>query len=778
MQINRITSGIYQPKQNINNNSGKTAQSYTEKDFTPVKYPYGASYVSFKAGANKAPKKVDVNIETQKLLKQFDEILASDLEPEDFLRLYERQVLSQMIQKKNKAQRLLNEATAIAESKHLTDLQKAEKMQSLQKEFNTLEKNMFKLKPFVMPKPVAPELDNALIRRFQTAIKEGNFNLDKVYQDYYSELADIKTVKELNEKYPKIDTPSEAAFVIADKITDTLTRDFFEELDNLMKTKDEQKIYVFITSEIKEIINNSTKNPRMVYNLVAIPSSMRILDKYVNLRDSDSFSSVPQFRKNKVIKISDNDLKLLSVDYDDFVLFVIREQYLNNKKPNEIKYTGKDVTIPVSSLKESYYKFDKTSEKVKSMINSAKLIQTAKRDYEHFDNEKLKECLSRQASSEAGKNDEIFERIVAFDACNFEDKDKIALIRFLHLLDSLQDKDITTEEVLDIIKKENLRPVETERLNALEKARVVQELKQQQKKNLELNYIKSEFDNAMNILYRNQLGSLAAACTKYRPEDTTPETMEKAKFITDLISRIDTIGQTAVKNTFKNWDTYNYYKETDSQNIMLKQAENYARSTDGTVDINKAGIYLDSAGIILNVPQSLEYTPDKEIVSGIIEKSYSQEKAIEYLSKYKEYDQLDASQKSHLLSFIDKFSPKDTVDKFILKNIIENDYINTDTVSKTKLNENDSVDVTITSSAKQQIYDKYMFPRCVDFMTDFEKAMTTVASERGSSGIKRVTKNNKAIEYKMELKLINHDDRLFASQKDYYFDVFSDKGLH
>ena len=71
-----------------------------------------------------------------------------------------------------------------------------------------------------------------------------------------------------------------------------------------------------------------------------------------------------------------------------------------------------------------------------------------------------------------------------------------------------------------------------------------------------------------------------------------------------------------------------------------------------------------------------------------------------------------------------------------------------------------------------------MFPRCVDFMTDFEKAMTTVASERGSSGIKRVTKNNKAIEYKMELKLINHDDRLFASQKDYYFDVFSDKGLH
>ena len=30
----------------------------------------------------------------------------------------------------------------------------------------------------------------------------------------------------------------------------------------------------------------------------------------------------------------------------------------------------------------------------------------------------------------------------------------------------------------------------------------------------------------------------------------------------------------------------------------------------------------------------------------------------------------------------------------------------------------------------------------------------------------------------MELKLINHDDRIFASNVDYYFDVFSDKGLH
>ena len=109
---------------------------------------------------------------------------------------------------------------------------------------------------------------------------------------------------------------------------------------------------------------------------------------------------------------------------------------------------------------------------------------------------------------------------------------------------------------------------------------------------------------------------------------------------------------------------------------------------------------------------------------------------------------------------------------------IENDYINTDTVSQVILNDTDKTNATISARAKRQILEKYKFPRCIEFMYGFEKALTTISSDKGTSGIKKITKNNKAMEYKMELKLINHDDRIFASKEDYYFDVFSDKGLH
>ena len=779
MQINRIKPDIYttRPNNHYKKNSNRQSAAMTV-GYSTAKYPFDFTHISFKANNNIKFRKINEQAETKKLLKQFDEILASDMDIEELLRMYERQVVAQMQQKQQRAQELLDAADFIADSKHLTDLQKAEKIQSLKKEFNTLEKNLFKIKPFVIPKPVAPEVDNALIRKFQTAIKEDNFNLDKIFLDFYSDLENIKTVDELNKKYPKINTPSDPAFVIADKIEDMLTRDFYENLDRLMRKKNEQKIYDFVTGKIKDIITESTDNPQEIYAQVAIPASMRILDKYEKLRNTNAFASVAQFRKNKTLKITENDKKLLSVDYDDFVLYVIKEQYLNNKKPNEIKYVKDGVSIPVSSLKEPYYKFEKVPERIKSIINTAKTILAAKRDYENFDETKLRQCLNKHAGSETGNNEKIFERIIAFDSCNFESEDKKSLIKFLRLLDSVQDKEISELKAQEIIEKENISPHETEKLNRLEKQKVIEELKNQQRLNQELNFIKTEFDKAINVLYQNELGSTAGACFKYRPDSLDRETVEKAKFIIDLTSQIDKIGKDSIKNTIQNWDTYNYYKENEYDSGLFAQAKEYAHKADGSTDINKAGIYLDSAGIILNVPQSLEYIPYKDIVEGIIDKSDSQEDAIKYLSKYREYLQLNDSEKSHLLVFVDSFNPKNQVDKFILKNIIENDYVNSDTTSKVKLNDNDSVDVTITARAKQQIMDKYMFPHCVDFMADFEKAMTVIAADKGTPGIKRITKNNKAIEYKMEIKLINHDDRLFASQKDYYFDLFSDKGLH
>ncbi len=771
MKINNITTGFYSPKfKNLKNNTENNTEVTHSRH---IEYLPAYSYISFKA----KNKKINPENETQKLLKQFDSILASDMDIDGLIRLYERQLFAQMEQKKKKADELLKEAEMLEKATYLNPQQMAERMLTLEKEFNSIQKNLLKFKPFVIPKPVAPELDNALISRFKFALQEDNYNLDKVFKAYYASLNEINSIEDLHKNYPKIEIPDNPADVVAKKISEILTRDFYENLDVLMHKKDEQEIYNFVTGKIKEIIKQSRKtDTNEIYALVVIPACEIILDKYDKLRTTDAFASVPQFRKNKTIQISDNDVKLLAINFDDFVLHVLREHYLNDKKLNDITYTEKGLTIPVASLKENCYKFDKISEKIRAMILAAKQIQAAKRDYENFDDTKLRESLNNLAASEVGNNEEIFEHIVAFDSCNFGEQDKKYLIKFLRLLDSLKDNELSEEQALEIIKKENLRPLETETLNELEKQNVVESLKLRQKQALQLNFMKSEFDSAMNLLYQNDLSNVAAICAKYRPVNLDEESIQNAKFVINLVLSNDNDDFTNVKNTIKNWDTYNYYK--DNEYSLFSESQKYAAKQDGSIDINKAGIYLGCAEIVLNSEQALEYLPDKDIVSAVIQKSGSQKKAIEHLSKYEEYKQLSPEQKSHLLNFVDNFNPKDNVEKFILKNIIENEYAKTDTVSKANVNSNDTVDVTITASAKQQILDKYMFPGCLDFMCDFERAMTSFATERGTSGIKRTTKNNKAMEYKMEIKLANHDDRLFASKKDYCFDVFSDKGLH
>ena len=65
-----------------------------------------------------------------------------------------------------------------------------------------------------------------------------------------------------------------------------------------------------------------------------------------------------------------------------------------------------------------------------------------------------------------------------------------------------------------------------------------------------------------------------------------------------------------------------------------------------------------------------------------------------------------------------------------------------------------------------------------DFFVDFEEALTSRATEYGTSGIKKTGMNNNALDYKMELKIKGYPDRLFSSKNDYVFDIYSERGLH
>ena len=60
----------------------------------------------------------------------------------------------------------------------------------------------------------------------------------------------------------------------------------------------------------------------------------------------------------------------------------------------------------------------------------------------------------------------------------------------------------------------------------------------------------------------------------------------------------------------------------------------------------------------------------------------------------------------------------------------------------------------------------------------FEDAIPQDAKAIGTAGVKKTGRNNEKIEHKIEVKIMGYPDRLFSSKNNYYFDIYSDIGLH
>ena len=499
-----------------------------------------------------------------------------------------------------------------------------------------------------------------------------------------------------------------------------------------------------------------------------------------------SFNSVPEFRKNKIPQITDTDLKLLSLDFDDFVLSVVRSLYLDSKKLNDIVYSNGSVSVPAGMLKDSEYKFEKVSEKIKKLISSAENIKQAQRDYKNFDKNELKNRLNYYVSKDMSNNEELLGYIINFDSCLFTKEDIEPMIRFLQELDMVYDGQKTLEQALETIRKDDLKPRGTERQNEIERKQLEQKYKEEQKRIFELNRLKEEFDEAVNILYANNLNSIALICAEHRPENLQEKNVADAKYLISLIKenlteyeQID--NKKLVEAKITRWETFNTYKNEDSQNPIYKKALEYSKDNNGQIDVDKAGKYILNAEIVESYPESMNIVPNPDVLAKVMEKAlYSKDVAIEALCKYDDYQDLSEADKTKILKILEIFDIKSSTDKAVLKNIVENEYVNTDTKVLSRMKENSGKNVTayFAHEAKQQIIDKYKFPICLEYLAGFEDALSMFATERGTSGIKLTTKNNKSQEYAMEVKLIGHDDRLFSSKNDYRFDVFSEKGLH
>ena len=773
----------------INSNSNNIQQNYPQIRYSDI--PFGAIYNV------KLPKKFNIEAEKNKLLKQIMEMLETntkDTDLADMITSAFRNALGDIKQNLDRKIKILEQLNELLNNKTMNPHQKAEKAKMLDKEFKKLEK-LKQTKPDSknkLAKTQDERIDYQLMNKFKTALSEDNFNLRNVLKEYYSGLNNVKTIAQLNEQYPKIKTPPRPEEVIAQKLEKTLTKDFYQALDNVFETYNPTEISMFMGKSAYELIYPIAEkfkiNPDTLFEKTGVPLAQTILKKYDHYKTTNTLSSIPEHRKLKSQQnITDTDIKLLSIDYDNFVISTIRQHYLDFMKFDDITYTQGNITISPGQLKNSDYKFEKMPDKVKGMLNLADSMHQAQRNYENFSPEEFKLRLDFYANREPGNNEEILGKIIDFDTCNFTEEDKKLLTKFLQELDKINDGEKSIEQALETIQSKGLEPKGTRKLNEIEKQQAELNYKIKQKKLQELNSVKKDFDDAINLLYQNNLNNLANSCAKYRPNTLDNTEIDNARFlINTIIKNIDSKNNKLnnpqkLEQSIARWDTFNSYKQNNNNTQTFKQALDFAKKDDGTINIDKAGQYLINSEIVEMYPNSLEATKYPEILEKIMDKTGSDfESAIKYLCKFDDYTELSNQDKTLLSKIINIFDSKDSVEKILLRHIVEKEYIPADTSVLTSIHENgnETIQATMASKAKQQILNKYKYPLCLDYLIKFEDALTSFATEKNSSGIKRTGRNNEAIKYKIELKIAGENDRLFSSNNDYYFDIFSDKGMH
>lgn len=789
MKINSVTPNyIYnlQKSKKISNNDVKLSQKkFNDDNVDYSKIPFCAIY-------NVKPKTVNIDAEKSKLLRQINELLETQIQEGDFDDLIEtamRKAFGFIRTKLRRQAEILKELDNLLQDKMLSAQQMINRKNQLLKEWKMLEKQKPK-KPEPIKNPADEKYDFQLLNKFKSALASDDFNLAKVYKTHYGALQEISSIGELQERYPKIKIPPRPEDVISKKIANFLTRDFYEEFFKMTDSNESpEKIFLFSDKKLREILDiladKFNVESDVLYQRLADSAHHAILDNVVNVHDK-GLGIVSQMRKESQPKVTETDIDMLCLDFNDFVLSTVRKHYLDGKKINGITYQNGYVTIPLSSLTGTEYKFEKMPEKVRSMVASGDKLHKAQRDYGSFDVENLRQRLGFYLNADLANDENILNRIIDFDSCNFEQGDIEPMIKFLREMDSVLDGVKTGEEALEFIAKEDIRPRGTEKLNEIEHKKALERLKIEQQKAFEMTTLKNEFDDAINFLYANNMNGTALSCSKYRPKNLSDTSVENARFIIQLIKNNlaenggKFVDKSRLETSITRWDTFNLYKTNDADNPVFKKAVSLYTNESGVLDIDKAGRYIVNSEIVNNYPMSSDFVKNKEVLELIMTRNAMDKgEAVKYLCKFDEYNDLTQYEKTRVSRFADVFNLKDNTEKALLKYILENHYSMVNTTVMLKPNDaSEAVPATIGSLAKREIMEKYKYPTCMEYLRGFEDALSSFAAERGASGIKRIVHNNKTPGYKYELKLIGHDDRLFSTTDDYFFDVFSDKGLH
>ena len=141
-------------------------------------------------------KKLNINAEKEKLIKQFNLILKKDSpkESEDDLIFKFSDIISRFLNNKYRKMRdLKSQANVIYNSTFLSEKVRRDNLNAIRKEYLRLEKMA---PPIIEEREEADEnIDFQLINKLKTAILNDNYSLDKVSAKHFDGINNFKTIK-------------------------------------------------------------------------------------------------------------------------------------------------------------------------------------------------------------------------------------------------------------------------------------------------------------------------------------------------------------------------------------------------------------------------------------------------------------------------------------------------------------------------------------------------------------------------------------------------------
>ena len=368
--------------------------------------------------------------------------------------------------------------------------------------------------------------------------------------------------------------------------------------------------------------------------------------------------------------------------------------------------------------------------------------------------------------------------MIDFCNCKFLPEDIIMLKLFLKEIDKVFDKEKTLDEAIRFIDKNSIEPKGTKEQDEGERLKIIEEQKKEAKKYAKLKNIQESFDKKINILYQNNMPIIAEICSAYRPNNLEETSIEKAN---DIIKIIDSniisqsssiVNKTKAERELVRWNKYMEYLENEPDSKKLEQAKKYSIEKTGKEDFNAIGKYLYNADLLI-IAENMGNTRKEEIYKNTQEIS-TEEEIIEHLCKYDDYNDLSEEEKTHIINILKIYDKKNKIDKKILKTIIEEDYVESETKNMAKLDDKGGkkVQITIAPEAKRDILKHKNFPNCIDLFRDFELASTRFAPSEKETGIKYLGKNNVKLYDCYEIKDKNRDERIVSYRNNFYFDDY------